>query len=180
MEGAFQSSNVEQGSLNAELNVESNDSHTSFKLQQGLFGVGISQRLHRNLIVGFDYYHISSQNVSMWGYGLKAFIKNHSLFANYAPAQRNYNLGYIIPIKKGTQFVAHYKYDPQDRKGSTTVAFKQQYEELDILSTLSSKGEITTTASLKNPSYSLKLCAMVDYLKDKYSFGYGVTLGQAL
>ena len=116
----------------------------------------------------------------MWGYGLKAFIKNHSLFANYAPAQRNYNLGYIIPINKGTQFVAHYKYDPQDRKGSTTVAFKQQYEELDILSTLSSKGEITTTASLKNPSYSLKLCAMVDYLKDKYSFGYGVTLGQAL
>ena len=58
LEGAFQSSNVEQGSLNAELNVESNDSHTSFKLQQGLFGVGISQRLHRNLIVGFDYYHI--------------------------------------------------------------------------------------------------------------------------
>jgi len=47
----------------------------------------------------------------MWGYGLKAFIKNHSLFANYSPAQRCYNLGYVIPVKKGTQFVAHYKYD---------------------------------------------------------------------
>lgn len=49
--------------------------------------------------------------MSFWGYGLKAFIRNHSLFANYVGIQQQFNLGYIIPIKKGTQFVAHYKYD---------------------------------------------------------------------
>lgn len=116
----------------------------------------------------------------MWGYGLKAFINNHSLFANYTPAQRQYNLGYIIPIKKGTQFVAHYKYDAHERSPSTILGFKQQYEEMDILGTVNTKGEITTTAALKTPSYSLKLCAVVDYLRDKYTFGYGITLGQAI
>jgi len=51
---------------------------------------------------------------------------------------------------------------------------------MDILGTVSSKGEVTTTAALRTPNYCLKLCAMVDYLKEKYTFGYGITLGQAI
>lgn len=42
---------------------------------------------------------------------MKYLFKNHSLFTHYVGIQRQYHLGYIIPIKKGTQFVAHYKYD---------------------------------------------------------------------
>ena len=41
--------------------------------------------------------------MSFWSFGFKAFVKNHSLFANYVGMQRQYNIGYIIPIKKGTQ-----------------------------------------------------------------------------
>lgn len=40
--------------------------------------------------------------------------------------------------------------------------------------------EVTTSIALKQPMYSLKLCATVDYLKDKYTFGYGISLGQTL
>jgi len=49
--------------------------------------------------------------LSFWSYGFKAFLNKHSLFGNYVAMQQQYNLGYIIPIKKGTQFVAHYRYD---------------------------------------------------------------------
>ncbi len=63
------------------------------------------------------------------GDGLKAFIRNNSLFANFTGLQNQYNIGYSIPIKKGTQFVAHYKYDAQLRAPCTTLAFKQRYQE---------------------------------------------------
>ena len=36
---------------------------------------------------------------------------------------------------------------------------------MDILGTVSSKGEVTTTAALRTPNYSLKLCAVANYLK---------------
>lgn len=41
--------------------------------------------------------------------------------------QQQYNLGYIIPIKKGTQFVAHYRYDAHERSPTTILGFKQRY-----------------------------------------------------
>ena len=107
-------------------------------------------------------------------------MKNHSLFANYGGFQKQLNIGYIIPVKKGTQFVAHYKYDDHEKTPLTIIGFKQRYQESDILATINTKGEISTTLSLKNPSYSLKLCALIDYMKEKYSFGYGITLGQGV
>ena len=39
---------------------------------------------------------------------------------------------------------------------------------------------MSTCLSFRNPSYSLKLCALIDYMKDKYTFGYGVTIGQGM
>lgn len=118
--------------------------------------------------------------MTFWSYGLKYYLRNHSLFANYVGIQQQYNLGYIIPIKKGTQFVAQYKYDNHEKSSTTILGFKQRYAESDILATINSKGEISTTFFMRNPSYSLKLCGVVDYLKEKYSFGFGVTLGQGI
>jgi hypothetical protein len=31
---------------------------------------------------------------------------------------------------------------------------------------------------LKQPFFGLKLCAEIDYPKDHYAFGYGITIGQ--
>ena len=103
--------------------------------------------------------------MSFWSFGFKAFVKNHSLFANYVGMQRQYNIGYIIPIKKGTQFLAHYKYDDHEKTPLTILGFKQKYHESEILATINTKGEVSTTLSLRNPSYSLKLCALIDYMK---------------
>lgn len=113
-------------------------------------------------------------------YGLKAFIKNHSIFAQYVGIQDQYNLAYMVPIKKGTHFVAHYKFDGREKKPTTVVGFKQRYEESDIVATINSNKEITTSLTLRNPSYSVKLCGMIDYLKEKYSFGYGIVIGQSM
>lgn len=47
----------------------------------------------------------------------------------------------------------------------------------EAIATVSSKGKISTAMSLMGMGYSLKLCAIADYLKDQYKFGYGITLG---
>jgi hypothetical protein len=107
-------------------------------------------------------------------------LKSHSLFANYVGFQRQYNLGYIIPIKKGTQFVAHYKYDAHEKAPTTILGFKQRYEQSDIVATINSQGELSTSVALKTPTFAIKLCALIDYMKDKYTFGYGITLGQGV
>ena len=52
-----------------------------------------------------------TQKFSFMSYGLKAFLKNHSIFAQYIGIHDQYNLAYMVPIKKGTHFVAQYKFD---------------------------------------------------------------------
>lgn len=54
----FQTSNVEQGVVNAEVEYEGEDSLSSFKFGQGHWGYGITQRVHPNLLLGFDYYNL--------------------------------------------------------------------------------------------------------------------------
>lgn len=67
-------------------------------------------------------------------------IKNHSFSLQYIGIQSQLNLGYVIPIKKGTQFVAHYKMDQREKKTTTTLGFKQKYDRNDIIATINSKG----------------------------------------
>lgn len=58
LNAGFQSSNVEQGVINTELQLENKHSTGSFKLGQGHWGFGFNQRVHPNLIVGFDYLNL--------------------------------------------------------------------------------------------------------------------------
>lgn len=180
LNGSFMSSNAQQGMLSLDLEVEGRNSQSVFRLSQGHCGFNIMQRVHQNLMLGFDYTNLYAQKLSFFSYGGKAFLGRHSLFAQYIAIQDQYNLGYVIPLQKGTQFVAQYKYEGRERKQSTTLGFKQRYSDSEILATLNSRGEVTTNLLLRNPSYGLRLCATADFFKDKYSFGYGIVLGQAM
>ena len=42
---------------------------------------------------------------------------------------------------------------------------------------MNSKWKLSSILSLSGMAYQLKLCAIADYLKDTYKFGYGITLG---
>lgn len=57
------------------------------------------------------------------------------------------------------------------------MGLRQRYDTADITSTINSKGKINTTLGVKSVPISLKLCAEVDYFKDHYSFGYGISIG---
>ena len=119
-----------------------------------------------------------AQKVSFFSYGMKAFLKSHTLYAQYIAIQEQLNLAYVVPIKKGTSFVSHWRYDKRENKSTTILGFKQKYQESEILATINSRAKITTILTLKQPSYGLKLCALIDYMREKYTFGYGITIGQ--
>jgi len=94
----------------------------------------------------------------MFSYGTKVFLGNQALYASSIQGGVQYHLGYIVPIRKGTTFVSHYKYEPE--AGSTTVlGLRQRYDTAEITATVSSKYKLTTVVSLKSPFYGLKLCA---------------------
>jgi hypothetical protein len=82
----------------------------------------------------------------------------------------------VIPIKKGTTFVSHFKFDPE-QGSTTTLGLRQRSEGIDITGTINSRGKITTNLGFKTPFYGLKLSAEADYFREHYSFGYGITIG---
>jgi len=51
--GSFQSSNVDQGVMGAELELQQKDSMSVLKVGQGHWGYSILQRLHPNILGGF-------------------------------------------------------------------------------------------------------------------------------
>jgi hypothetical protein len=112
----------------------------------------------------------------MFSYGAKTFLGNHVLYASSIQGGAQYHMGYIIPIRRGTNFVSHYKYDPES--GSTTIiGLKQRAETVDIAATINSKGKATTILGIKSMPLGLKLCAEVDFMRDHYAFGYGISIG---
>ena len=144
---------------------------------QGLVGsLQYMQRVQKHVMLGFDFTQLFSHKKSLFSYGAKFFLGKHTVYASSIQGGAQYHLGYMIPIKRGTNFVSHYKYDPEH--GSTAiVGLKQRSESVDITATMSSKAKLTTILGIKSVPLGLKLCAEADYLKDHYSFGYGISLG---
>lgn len=56
--------------------------------------------------------------------------------------------------------------------------FRQRFTNTEVLTTLSSKGKISSLISIVGGFYQLKLCANANYKKDAYKFGYGISFGQ--
>ena len=177
----FMSSKTEDGALAADIDYSDADTEAAVKVQhhpmQGLIGsLQYMQKVHKNLMMGFDYTQLFSHKKSLYSYGAKAFLGKHTFYASSIQGGAQYHLGYMIPIKRGTNFVSHYKYEPE--QGSTAIiGLKQRSETVDITTTISSKARLTTILGIKSVPVGLKLCAEVDYLKDHYSFGYGISLG---
>lgn len=101
---------------------------------------------------------------------------NHAFYASSIQGGAQYHAGYVIPIRKGTTFVSHYRVEPE--AGSTAVlGLRQKSDIVDITATVNSKGRFATILNFKNQVVSLKLCAEADYSRDHYAFGYGVSVG---
>ena len=177
--GQFMSKNIDQGMVMVDVDYEGKDCNGNFKWGPGHWGVNFMQKVHRKIMLGFDYTNVYQQKMSAFSYAAKAFLGTHSLMAQYMAMHQQFNLAYMIPIKRGSTFISHYKYDATSQKSSATIGVKQRYRESEIVATINSRLKLVTNFSLKGPSYGIRLCAQADYGKQDYSFGYGVTIGGA-
>jgi len=135
------------------------------------------QRVHKNIMLGFDYTNVYQQKMSAFSYAAKAYIRNHSLSAQYMALHQQMNIAYMVPIKRGSTFISHYKYDATSQKSSAIIGLKQRYQNSEIVATINSRLKLVTNYTLKGPSYGIRLCAQADYDKQDYTFGYGITIG---
>jgi len=175
--GQFMNKNLDQGMLMAEIDYDGKDSNSQFKVGPGHWGVSFMQRVHKNLMLGFDYTNVYQQKMSAFSYGAKAYIKSHSFAAQYMAMHQQLNLAYMIPIKRGSTFISHYKYDAMSQKSSAIIGLKQRYQNSEIVATVNSRLKLITNFTLKGPSYGIRLCAQADYDRQDYNFGYGITIG---
>ena len=67
--------------------------------------------------------------MSFFSYGMKAFFNKHTAYAQYIAIQDQMNLAYVVPIKRGTSSVSHWRYDRRENKSTTILGFKQRYQE---------------------------------------------------
>lgn len=66
--------------------------------------------------------------MSAFSYAAKAYLKNHTFFAQYMAMNQQLNLGYMIPVKRGSTFISQFKYDAAQQKPTAIVGFKQKYQ----------------------------------------------------
>ena len=171
------SNNLDQGMIMIDLDYEGKDCNGQFKWGPGHWGVNFMQKVHKNLTMGFDYTNVYQQKMAAFSYGLMGNLGNHSIVAQYMAMHQQFNLAYMIPIKRGSTFISHYKYDATAQKSSATIGLKQRYKDSEIIAKVNSSLKLSTNFTLKGPSYGIRLCAEANYAKQDYNFGYGVTIG---
>lgn len=160
-----------------DLDYDGKDCNGQFKLGPGHWGINFMQKVHKNFMLGFDYTNVYQQKMSAFSYAAKTYLGNHSIMAQYMAMHQQFNLAYMIPIKRGSTFISHYKYDANSQKSSAVVGLKQRYQNSEITATINSQFKMITNYTMKGPSYGIRLCAQADYEKKDYCFGYGVTVG---
>jgi hypothetical protein len=87
------------------------------------------QKVHKHIMLGFDYTNVYQQKMAAFSYGAKAFLGSHSIMAQYMAMHQQFNLAYMIPIKRGSTFISHYQYDATAQKSSAIIGVKQRYKE---------------------------------------------------
>jgi hypothetical protein len=122
------SRNLDQGMVMLDLDYEDKDSNAQLKLGPGHWGLSFMQRVHRNVMLGFDYTNVYQQRMSAFSYAAKAYLGSHSIIAQYMALHQQLNIAYMIPIKRGSTFISHYKYDATSQKSTAIVGLKQRYQ----------------------------------------------------
>ncbi|KAL4510537.1 hypothetical protein ABPG72_004691 [Tetrahymena utriculariae] len=172
-------SDVKMAQINADLNYETDDSITTFKYQTGAVGFGHVQTITNKLVFGFESIFGTLQNMTMFNYsGRYSANKTSALYFNYIAPQDQACFAYQLLINKQCRLVSELNYKLSEGTTNTVIAFRQRLQDSETIATVSSKGKISTALTLFGQAYSLKLCAVADYFKDSYKFGYGISIGQ--
>ena len=121
------SRNLDQGMVMADLDYEGKDCNAQLKIGPGHWGVNFMQRVHSNVMLGFDYTNVYQQRMSAFSYAAKGFFRHHQVIAQYMAMHQQFNLCWLIPIKRGSTFISQYKYDATAQKSSAIIGLKQKY-----------------------------------------------------
>ena len=90
--GQFMSRNLDQGMVMLDLDWEDKDWNSNFKWGSGHWGINFMQRVHNNVMLGFDYTNVYAQKMSAFSYAAKVFINGHTLLGQYMAMHQQFNL----------------------------------------------------------------------------------------
>ena len=66
------------------------------------------------------------------------------------------------------------------QKPTAMIGLKKKFSGNELIATINSRGKVSTSVSMmmgKEIPLRVRLCSIVDYYKDSYKFGYGLSIG---
>jgi mitochondrial import receptor subunit TOM40 len=187
LSASFPSREITYSQLSIDLCHEKKDQNNLFRLllsgAENMYYFSSMQKITGRLAAGFGYVYMPTRRMALWSYGAQYTTKDRQqFFLQYSALQQSYILGYLHAMQKGTSLFSKYEVTPmgmgKDVKTTAVCGIRQRYETSEITIMANSRAKVSTMLSLTNSIITLKLCAIADFLKEKYKFGYGVTFGQ--
>lgn len=164
--------------FNFDLEYDGPDFTHTFKYGTQMFGFNYMQNIGRNLVLGFECMHVPQKKETVFSYGGRYNYLKHTFYAHYHALAESMTFAYLQRVNKNAQLITEFNVDTSDGSTKTTVGYRQMFQNTEVTATVNSKGKISSVMNLNNGLLNLKLCAVADYMKDDYKFGYGISVGQ--
>eukprot|EP00331_Platyophrya_macrostoma_P014769 CAMPEP_0176464400 /NCGR_PEP_ID=MMETSP0127-20121128/36499_1 /TAXON_ID=938130 /ORGANISM="Platyophrya macrostoma, Strain WH" /LENGTH=355 /DNA_ID=CAMNT_0017856819 /DNA_START=51 /DNA_END=1118 /DNA_ORIENTATION=+ len=175
----FLNEDTSAAQVHADLDYAGDDYAATVKFGTQVLSFSLMQSIGRRLILGFETACIQKKIFAMGYAGIYRHNRKHSFYAHWNAMQQQMTLAYLQKVNPSAQLVSEFNYTPAEKESTNFVlGFRQRFENTEVLSTISSKGKLSSLIHIVGGFYHLKLCANANYKKDSYKFGYGISLGQ--
>ncbi|CAD8131760.1 unnamed protein product [Paramecium pentaurelia] len=169
--------------LNAQMHLDCDitgeDYVHSIKIGTGLYSFNMMQTIGNRLVLGYEMMTLTERNLSLMSYAMKFGInKKQNFYTQYVGAADQLILAYNHRLLDKAYFMSELEYSNQTGESRAILGYRQKFAISEVIVTVNSNMKFSSALTLQGFAYQLKLCAIADYKKDSYKFGYGIAMGQ--
>ncbi|CAD8084740.1 unnamed protein product [Paramecium primaurelia] len=165
--------------IHLDCDISGEDYVHSIKLGTGLYSFNMMQTIGKRVVLGYEMMTLTERNMSLMSYAFKFGIsQKQNLYAQYVGAADQLILAYNHRLLDKAYFMSEFEYSNQSGESRTILGYRQKFATSEVIITVNSKMKFSSALTLQGFAYQLKLCAIADYNKDSYKFGYGIAMGQ--
>ncbi|CAD8170352.1 unnamed protein product [Paramecium pentaurelia] len=165
--------------MHLDCDIKGEDYVHSIKIGTGLYSFNMMQTIGNRLVLGYEMMTLTERNLSFMSYAMKFGInKNQNIYAQYVGAADQLILAYNHRLLDKAYFMSELEYSNQTGESRAILGYRQKFAISEVIVTVNSKQKFSSALTLQGFAYQLKLCAIADYNKDSYKFGYGIAMGQ--
>lgn len=149
-----------------DLDYEGDDWVSSFRAGSGMLSGNLMQTIGERLVLGFETMYLYQRRMTIMSYAAKYTHKKHHVYGQYIAPADLLTMAYSMQLKPRTHLISELNYTPSTGDTTCILGYRQKFISSEVISTINSKGKISTVLNLQSPNkpHSLKLCAVADFV----------------